>query len=304
MPKLEEGFLQAFRASSALGPAVGHAKKRITRRRAVAAAIIIAVLVVGTGYILITDSGSSARPNLLANGGFEAGDLRGWQTVPPYLPTVESSIVAKGSSYAARFQTPNDANVSSPCLTVGEGCGLLNTSTIYQNVYNLTGSGGTGFSFAVYPAFQYPSAFQLTLEFGLSPSAAARTGYSDVLVYYLVLASPQQCSSYSSDLLKVPSIGDVRRHILPVRPAGQLDPLQPRRGIRPAVWDQSLRAGRLDADPERLLRGRKRRRRDIRRFLVSWLKGVPRLSAMNTHSWQYPEVVHPKARVRVIATPC
>jgi hypothetical protein len=177
--------------------------KRITRRRAVAAVAIIAVLVVGTAYVLVADSGSSARPNLLANGGFEAGDLGGWQTVPPYLPAVESSIVAKGASYAARFQTPtNDANVSSPCLTVGEGCGLLNTSTIYQNVYNLTASGRTGFSFAVYPAFQYPSAFQVTLEFGLSPSASGQAGYSDVLVYYLVVASPQQCSSYGNDLLR------------------------------------------------------------------------------------------------------
>jgi len=194
--------LQAFRASPAPGPVAGHVKKRITRRRAVAAVAVIAVLVVGgAAYVLITDSGSSARPNLFANGAFQTGDLRGWQAVPPYLPVVESSNIAKGSSYDARFQTPtNDANVSSPCLTVGEGCGLLNVSTIYQHVYNLTLSGDARFSFAVYPAFQYPSAFQVTLEFSLSPSAAARTGHSDILLYYLVLATPQQCSAYSGYL--------------------------------------------------------------------------------------------------------
>ena len=179
-------------------------QKGVGRGRAVVAAVVIVVLAIGgIAYVVVTDSASAARPpNLFANGGFEAGNLQGWQTVPPYLPTVESSIVAKGSSYAARFQTPtNDPRLSSPCLTVGVGCSLLNTSTIYQNVYNLTVSEGTRFSFAVYPAFQYPSAFQVTLEFGLSPSAVGRTGYSDVLVYYLVLASPQQCSTYSSDLL-------------------------------------------------------------------------------------------------------
>jgi hypothetical protein len=200
---LRRVFLQRFRASSAPGPAVGPGKKRITRRRAaVAAAAIVAVLVVGAGYVLVADSGSSAGPNLFANGGFETGDLGGWQTVPPYLPTVGSSTVPNGSSYAARFQTPtNDANASSPCLTAGEDCGIMNISTIYQNIYNLTPSRGTTFSLAVYPAFQYPSVFQVALEFGLSPSAAGQAGYSYVLVYYLVLASPQQCSTYSAHLL-------------------------------------------------------------------------------------------------------
>ena len=185
-------------------------QKGVTRGRAVVAAVVIVVLAIGgIGYVVVTDSASPARPpSLFANGGFETGNLQGWQTVPPYLPTVESSIVAEGSSYAARFQTPtNDPQLSSPCLTVGVGCGLLNTSTIYQNVYNLTVSEGTGFSFAVYPAFQYPSAFQVALEFGLSPSAVGKTGYSDVLVYYLVLASPQQCSTYSNDLLKSRPLG-------------------------------------------------------------------------------------------------
>ena len=192
--------MQAFRASSAPGPAAVQAKKRVTRRRAAAIAII-AVLMVGTAYVLVADSGPAARPNLFANGGFATGDLQGWQTVPPYLPTVESSMVPKGSSYAARFQTPtNDANASSPCMTVGEGCGILNVSTIYQNVNDLTLSGGAKFSLAVYPAFQYPSAFQVALEFGLS-SSAGQAGYSDVLVYYLVLASAQQCSTYSDHLL-------------------------------------------------------------------------------------------------------
>jgi len=204
-PDLKEGFLEAFRASSdpPTPSAASPVQKGGTRGRAVVAAVVIVVLAIGgIGYVLVTDS-ASAPSNLFANGGFETGNLQGWHTVPPYLPTVESSMVAKGSSYAARFQTPtNDANVSSPCLTVGVGCGLLNTSTIYQNLDNLTVSGGTRFSFAVYPAFQYPSAFQVALEFGLPPPAEGRAGYSDVFVYYLVLASPQQCSTYGNDLLK------------------------------------------------------------------------------------------------------
>lgn len=199
--------MKAFRASSEPPPtpsAAGPVQNRVPRSRAVVAVVIIVVVLAigGIGYVVYTDS-AARSPNLLANGGFETGNLQGWQTVPPYVPTVESSTAARGSSFAARFQTPtNDANVSSPCLTVGVGCSLLNTSTIYQSVYNLTVSKSTVFSLAVYPAFRYPSAFQVALEFGLSPSAARQTGYSDVLVYYLVLASPQQCSTYSSDLLK------------------------------------------------------------------------------------------------------
>jgi hypothetical protein len=198
--------LKTFRDSSEpppTPPAPSPVEKGVMRGRAVVAVFVIVVVAIGgIAYVVVTDS-AARPPNLFANGGFERGNLQGWQTVPPYLPTVESSIVAKGSSHAARFQTPtNDPRLSSPCLTVGVGCGVLNTSTIYQNVYNLTVSGGTRFSFAVYPAFQYPSAFQMALEFGLSPSAATRAGYSDVLVYYLVLASPQQCSTYSSDLLR------------------------------------------------------------------------------------------------------
>lgn len=204
-PNLRKGLLHAFHASPAPPPASILAKKPFTRRWAViVAAVIIAALVVGgAAYVLVTDSGPSARPDLLVNGAFETGSLQGWQTVPPYVPAVESSNVARGSSYAARFQTPtNDANVSSPCLTVGVGCNLLNTSTIYQNLNNLTVSETTGFSLAVYPAFQFPSAFQVALEFGLTPSAAGQAGYTDVLVYYLVLASPQQCSTYSSHLIE------------------------------------------------------------------------------------------------------
>lgn len=215
--------MKAFRESSgspSTPPAASPVPKGANRSRAIVAVIIIVVLAIGgIGYVVLT--GSAARPpNLLANGGFETGSLQGWQTVPPYVPVVESSTVAKGSSYAARFQTPtNDANVSSPCLTVGTGCGLLNTSTIYQSVYNLTVSKSTGFSLAVYPAFQYPSAFQVALEFGLSPAAARQTGYGDVLVYYLVLASPQQCSTYSNDLLRSRPAGtSAATHCLSAQP--------------------------------------------------------------------------------------
>jgi len=248
---LNEGFLKTFRASSEPPPptpsAASPVQKGATRGRAVVAAVVIVILVIGgIAYVVVTDS-ATAPSNLFANGGFETGNLRGWQTVPPYLPAVESSIVAKGSSYAARFQTPtNDPRLSSPCLTVGVGCGILNTSTIYQNVYNLTASEGTRFSFAVYPAFQYPSAFQVTLEFGLSPSAVGQTGYSDILVYYLVLASPQQCSTYGSDLLSSRPPGtSAATHCLSTRQGswtlfnGDIAPDLPS-GISPSELDGSM----------------------------------------------------------------
>ncbi len=200
-----ERFSRTLAASS---PPV---RREIKPRQAIVVGVVIIVLAfAGAAYIFATGQGPFFRPpNLLANGGFSAGNIQGWQSVPPYLPTVESSVVASGSSYAARFQTPtNNASVSGPCLTLGISCGLLNVSTIYQTINNLTVTGNTGFSFAAYPAFQYPSAFQVTLEFGLSPSAANRTGYGNVLVYYLVLASSQQCSTYSSDLLRRAPAGD------------------------------------------------------------------------------------------------
>ena len=166
--------------------------------------VIIVVLVVGgVTYVLLDGSTSSKSANLLANAGFETGDLRGWQTLPTYPPAIESTIVPGGASHAARFQTPtNDPAVSGPCLTSGSQCGLLNVSTIYQNINNFTLSQGAKFSLAVDPAFQYPSAFQVTLEFGLSPSAVSQTGHSDVFVYYLVLASSQQCTTYSGYLVR------------------------------------------------------------------------------------------------------
>lgn len=216
--------MKAFRASSE--PQTSSAASPVQKSRrggkvVVAVVIIVLIATGGIGYAVLTNS-AARPPNLLANGGFETGSLQGWQTVPPYVPAVESSTVAKGSSYAALFQTPtNDPNVSSPCLTVGTGCGLLNTSTIYQNVYNLTVSKSTKFSLAVYQAFQYPSAFQVALEFGLSPSAARQSGYSAVVVYYLVLASPQQCSTYSSDLLRNRQAGtDAATHCLSAQQGG------------------------------------------------------------------------------------
>ncbi len=193
-------------------------QRGIRPRTAIIVAVVIIVLAVaGIEYIFVTGEGPFFRPpNLLANGGFHSGDLQGWQSVPPYLPAVESSVVARGSSYAARFQTPtNNASVSGPCLTLGTRCGLLNVSTIYQTIGNLTVAGNSRFSLAVNPSFQYPSAFQVTLEFGLSPSAANRTGYSDVFVYYLVLASSQQCSTYSGYLLSsVPAGATAAAHCL------------------------------------------------------------------------------------------
>jgi hypothetical protein len=195
-------------------------------------AIILVALVIGAvGYVPVNDSSSSSittsapSANLLTNGGFETGNLQGWQSIPPYIPTVESAVVENGSSYAARFQTStNEGNASSPCLIQGIGCGALNTSTIYQNVPDVSVSNGTMFSLAVDPIFQYPSGFQISLEFsGPAPpapssstavvsTAVVSTATStvststqgpslDVIVFYLVLASSQQCSTYSRDLV-------------------------------------------------------------------------------------------------------
>jgi hypothetical protein len=197
-----------------LTPANPERKGGRGRRLVLAAIVLVVVAAAGAGYALTR---GPPPVNLLTDGGFSDGSLQGWQTVPPYLPAVESAVVAKGSAYAARFQTTtNDPAVAGPCLTRGTDCGVLNVSTIYQSVEDLTVSGGTRFSIAVYPMFQPPSAFQVTFEFGLSPSAVGRTGYTDVLLFYVVVATPQQCSSYGGYLVQsIPRGTTAASHCLP-----------------------------------------------------------------------------------------
>jgi hypothetical protein len=187
--------------------------------------MVVAFVIGAVGYVPVNNFSSSSittsapSANLLTNGGFETGNLQGWQSIPPYIPTIESAVVENGSLYAARFQTStNQGNASSPCLIQGIGCGALNTSTIYQNIPDVSASNGTRFSLAVDPIFQYPSGFQISLEFsGPAPSPSSTTSTStssatsttssqgrpslDVIVFYLVVASSQQCSTYSRDLV-------------------------------------------------------------------------------------------------------
>jgi len=178
----------------------GSVPPKASRRKLAAGALIVIVVVVGalTGYVLEVRGSSS--PDLLTNGGFETG-LQGWAYDRPPLPTIESSVV-HGGSYAALFQTPtNDPQTTSPCLLHGEGCAQMNTSTIFQEVSNVTVSGGTRFSMAVDPMFQYPSGLQVSLEFGLSSTAKARTNSTAVILFYEIDASSQQCANYSQAIV-------------------------------------------------------------------------------------------------------
>jgi hypothetical protein len=190
-------------------PSTRSARKGIARDWALPAAVLIIALEIGGLAYVLTDS-SSPRPDILLNGGFGTGTLQAWQSVPPYLPIIETSLVPRGSTHAARFQTPtNEPSVSGPCLEGGKDCSLLNVSTIYQTVNNATITAGTRFSMAVYPAFQSPSAFQVTLEFGLTQAEASRAGYSDVLVYYVVTANAQQCTNDTGYLVRTGISGTI-----------------------------------------------------------------------------------------------
>lgn len=168
------------------------------RTRVVAAAVLIVVLV-GIGYVLTNDLTSScktANGNLLANGGFETGDLRCWQNGGLLVPTVESTTVKDGT-YAARFETTSNGDALSQCTLHALECSLLNSSTISQDVSGLSLSSNSTLSIALHPVFQYPSTFQMTLDFGLS----SRQNSSDVMIYYIFHGSPGQCETYSQLLV-------------------------------------------------------------------------------------------------------
>jgi hypothetical protein len=169
------------------------------RMQAIAAAVFIVVAVAGIGLVLTRSSTSSSTTengNLLTNGGFETGSLRGWDNGGLLVPTVESTIVKNGT-YAARFQTTSNGNALSQCTLHALQCGLLNSSTISQTVSGFSLSPNTTLSIALYPTFQNLSIFQITLDF----SRSSQRNSQDVTIYYIVSASSEQCNAYSQLLV-------------------------------------------------------------------------------------------------------
>jgi hypothetical protein len=168
------------------------------RRTRVIAIIVIVVVLGGIGFVFANSLASSSTTeggNLLTNGGFETGDLRGWQSGYLLTPSVLSTIVKNGT-YAARFQTTSNGDALSQCTLHALECELLNSSTISQDVSGVPISPDTRFSFALYPSFQYPSTFQITLVF--QPS---QKNSSDITIYYIFHASSEQCDTYSQLLV-------------------------------------------------------------------------------------------------------
>ncbi len=167
------------------------------RTQAVAVVAVIAVAVVAVALVLTGDLSPSGaqRGNLLTNSEFETGDLRGWKPGNLLVPTVESNVVKNGT-YAARFQTTGNGNSLAQCTQQALGCGTVNSSTISQDVYGVSVSPNATVSISLYPAFQPPSTFQMTLDF-----APASPGSPDITIYYIFSASPQQCETYSQLLV-------------------------------------------------------------------------------------------------------
>jgi hypothetical protein len=174
------------------------------QRRLIAAAIVLTVvLLAAIGYAFtnnLTSSSSSSSSigdgNLLANGGFESGNLQGWQTGNLLVPTVESTVV-NGSRYAASFVTTGNGLALSQCTLHALECSLLNSSTISQAVSRFSLSPSSRLSVAVFPSFQSPSVFQIALDF--TPSS--QRGSQDVIIYYIFYASSEQCDAYSQLLV-------------------------------------------------------------------------------------------------------
>lgn len=162
------------------------------RTRAIATVLVIAVVAAAVAFALSSSPAPSTRKgSFLTNDGFETGDLSGWKTAGPLVPTVESTIVNNGT-YAARFETPGNGNALDQCALQALGCSTVNSSTISQDVSGLAVSPNTTVSIALYPSFQSPAMFQMTLDF-----APATLGSPDVTIYYIFAASSQQCNTYS-----------------------------------------------------------------------------------------------------------
>ena len=167
------------------------------RRTTITAAVFIVALVV-VGLVL---SNSSAPPateggNLLTNGGFETGNLRGWETGGLLLPSVESTVVQNGT-YAVRFATTSNDDALSQCTLHALQCALLNSSTISQTVSSISISPDTQLSLALYPMFRSPSTFQMTLDFATSSQQNSK----EITIYYIFYASSEQCDAYSQLLV-------------------------------------------------------------------------------------------------------
>jgi hypothetical protein len=132
--------------------------------------------------------------NLLANGGFETGNLSGWSNSSDYRP-----IVGPGegnATFAATFETPANGQDLTLCTTYSAECGSLNVSTISQRFVVASVNRQTSFSFAMNPKFSYPAGLQITLSF-LRPSDPDA---QNATIFYLFYASPQQCENYTQIL--------------------------------------------------------------------------------------------------------
>jgi len=159
-------------------------------RRIQLAVVLVVLLVVGVVLILVNaPAPGNQGGNLLENGGFQTGDLSGWQN-SDITPAVESGLV-DNATYAARFETTANGAALSQCTLHAQECATLNSSSISQSVSGLALSANTTLSLALYPSFKSPSIFQVTLSF-TAPSQSS----PEATVYYVVAASPDQCDAY------------------------------------------------------------------------------------------------------------
>ncbi len=165
--------------------------------QAIAIAVVVAVIVAGVALFagdLSTSSGKKGG-NFLANGGFESGDLRDWNRGNLLVPTVETTLV-DNAAHAARFETTGNGDALSECTQQALQCSAVNSSTISQDVAGFSLAPNSTVSIAVYPMFQTPSTFQMTLDF-----APSSPGSPDITVYYIFSASSPQCEAYSQLLV-------------------------------------------------------------------------------------------------------
>lgn len=145
--------------------------------------------------VATSSSTTPANVNLLPNGGFEAGNLSGWNVRNNYVPQVVSTGL-KNMTYAAEFQTPGNGQDLVQCTTLNLDCGKLNVSTIFDVLPLSSVSRRANFSFAVDPSFSYPSGLQITLSFVLKSNPDAQ----NATIFYLLYTDMQQCESYASIL--------------------------------------------------------------------------------------------------------